>query len=72
RIKIGRKLTDDFRISIKDLVKSSFDSPERRNEILNNLKNHYLEYKDIVTKIRENTNKILKVLNENIEKYNKL
>ncbi|MHA1799784.1 MAG: hypothetical protein ACTSVY_15150, partial [Candidatus Helarchaeota archaeon] len=38
RIKIGRKLTDDFRISIKDLVKSSFDSPERRNEILNNLK----------------------------------
>ncbi len=70
-IKLGRKLTNEFRISIKNLVKSSLDLSDLKNEILQDLKNHYKQYKEIANRIREYSDEIHEILRENIEKFNK-
>jgi len=71
-IKKGKKLTKDFRISIKNLVKSSLDSSDIKNEVLEDLKTHYTEYKEIAKRIRDDSDKIHQVLKDNIEKFNKI
>ena len=71
-IKLGRRLTEKFRISIKNLVKSAFDSSNIKNEVFERLRSHYKDYKEISNKIRDNSYQIIKILNQNIEKFNKL
>ncbi|NHI91399.1 MAG: hypothetical protein EAX96_02775 [Candidatus Lokiarchaeota archaeon] len=71
-IKIGRRLTEKFRISIKNLVKSSFDSSDIKNEVFERLKNHYKDYKEIANRIRENSYEIIEILNQNLSKFRKL
>jgi len=71
-IKIGRRLTEKFRISIKNLVKSAFDSSNIKNEVFERLRNHYKDYKAIANRIRENSYQIIELLNQNIEKFSKL
>lgn len=71
-IKHGKKLTQDFRISIKNLVKSSLDSSNIKEDILEDLRTHYSQYKEIANKIRELSDGIHQILKENIEKFNKI
>ena len=71
-IKLGKKLTNEFRISIKNLVKSSLDSSDKKTEVLEDLRTHYTEYKEIAKKIRDLSDEIHQILKDNVEKFNKI